>query len=74
MIDLERERRYDWEFAQLEALCQQYLNIRDSPESDTKLGTSLLLVGMICGQCAAIYRLGEPIGLLDMSEMFKPRP
>jgi len=66
--------RYEWEFAQLEALCQQYLNIRDAPETDMKLGTTLLLCGMITGQCANIYRIGEPVGLIDMSKMFEPEP
>ncbi|HSV08539.1 MAG TPA: hypothetical protein VLI07_18630 [Candidatus Binatus sp.] len=71
MIDRDR---YEWELAQLEALCQQFVNTRDRAESEDKFGVLLLLVGMIGGQCLRIWELGEPAGLFDVSrlEVFKP--
>lgn len=70
--------RYQREYVKLTELCQQFIDtwktaqsFKDNDLRQQSFQLLQLLTGMIMGQCANIYNLSPPGGLLHPSEMFR---
>lgn len=58
---------YNFEAERLSELCQQYI---DAFSREDQFNIQLL-IGMIVAQCASIYNLSPPAGILHPSELFR---
>ena len=58
---------YRYEQDKLANLCRDYLKAHEAEDQTA----TQILTGMIIGQCAAIYKLSPPAGLIDVPSMFK---
>jgi hypothetical protein len=63
---------YAHELDELARLCRGFGRLRELNPAD--LDPQLLLVGAITAQCAAVYNLSPPGGLLDPGSLFTGGP
>lgn len=61
---------YQHELEELLLLCRGFIAARESENFEYQL----LIVGAIIAQCANIYLLSPPAGILDPAEMFRREP
>lgn len=61
---------YRYEFDKLAEFCATFLDVHSRDEHEMML----LATGAITAQCASIYKLAPPGGLIDVAEMFRRDP
>ncbi len=62
----ENDPAYEHEMGVMENMCREFILARD--END--FGRQLLYCGAILGQCAVIYKLSPPAGIMNPKDLF----
>ena len=63
----EKEQQYNDEYALLADLCEEYLEYHAEDRPIERLVT----IGMITAQCANIYNLDSPAGIISPGDLFR---
>lgn len=62
----ENDPAYEHELEKMENLCKEFILAREEKD----FGRQILYVGAILGQCAVIWKLSPPAGIMDPRTLF----